>query len=84
MIECGRKRKATEKFCSFCGEKFLARLNATMPRKYCGLECRNKGRQKQQEVECGQCGEKFSVAISKASNTKSGYKFCSRNCKDKV
>lgn len=80
-----KKRTCLKLACNVCGEGFWVyekdfkkRNESYIP--YCSLECR-------QTIShgshvCDQCGETFTRLKSKMAKSKSGFRFCSRECKD--
>lgn len=82
--------KTIEKRCLCCDVVFTASLkehnrgNA----KYCSLKCSARTNAKmrsdsiQDNLVCCTCGTSFSRSPSKMKNSKTGYFFCSRVCKD--
>jgi hypothetical protein len=77
----GRQRKGVFTNCKCCKKSFLTRVDQR--RKYCSVECSRKGRKKQVDLTCGFCDKKFQRQKSKVKS-KSGFYFCSRDCKDKA
>jgi hypothetical protein len=81
FIECGIKRKGSIYICNYCNNTFVSRINSK--RKFCSKACASLANRNRCELECSFCKSSFEVKNSKLS-TKSGLKFCSRECKDKA
>tara|TARA_Y100000034_G_C6802037_1_gene359814 strand:+ start:163 stop:660 length:498 start_codon:yes stop_codon:yes gene_type:complete len=77
----GKKRKGVFVKCANCKNLFLTRVD--QPRKYCSVDCSRSGKRKQIELVCDFCDKKFKRQKSKIKS-KSGFYFCSRDCKDKA
>ena len=80
-----RKRKAEWHTCKQCGKLFLRRIVVTKGREkaeYCSTFCRGKSKINRVEVVCFCCGKKFGRVQSKILNSRHGYSFCSRKCKE--
>ncbi len=76
----GKRRQAENRNCLVCNEEFLARKNSK--KKYCSHECGCKSRQNKINLECAYCKKNYTTTPSKFTNSKSGFHFCSRRCKD--
>ena len=76
----GRKRKGVDLSCPQCGEMFTTRID--QPSKFCSKACGTKFSNKKISLNCSACGKEFERTCSKLKNSKSGYQFCSRSCKD--
>ncbi|MBR9705544.1 hypothetical protein GOV14_00775 [Candidatus Pacearchaeota archaeon] len=84
IMECGIRRKAEEHNCEKCSKEFLRRINVTSPKKYCSTNCRDKARTNKIEVQCFNCGKKVLKQPSKLKNSKHGFHFCGRKCKEEA
>lgn len=84
IIEYGIKRKAHIHKCEYCEKEFLRRENVTRPKKYCSIDCKNKAKVKKIEVKCANCGKNIYKNPSKLKNSKHGYYFCNRKCKEEA
>jgi hypothetical protein len=81
VIQGGVKRRARKGNCSLCGESFVVKQSD--PNKFCSHACWNKHRRSTRVVvECHGCRKEFERTPSKIKNTKHGFQFCSRVCKD--
>jgi predicted restriction endonuclease len=81
--DVGKKRKAVKVRCTNCGYQFLKakRFLKEDGNNYCNHNCSAVHRRKRVKVNCDLCGKVFERQISK-SQSKSGFLFCSRKCKD--
>ena len=78
--------KNIETKCQQCGNIFLAcakelkRGNS----KFCSLSCSSKSHKKNPEPNCAcaYCGSRFYRSKSKQINTRNGFSFCDRKCKE--
>lgn len=84
ILESGIKRKAEKHFCEQCGKEFLRRKNANHPKKYCSKKCCKMIRKNRVIVKCSNCGKDIEKTASKLKNSKHGYHFCGRKCKEKA
>lgn len=76
----GRKRKGINLICKECKKDFIGQ--ARKPYKFCSPKCSQENRKKRNVIECAFCNKHFSLVQSKLKNSKSGFRFCSRRCKD--
>lgn len=78
----GKKRKGIEVNCKQCNMVFATRVNRI--RKFCSKNCYVLWENSEifEELTCATCSKKFSSLKSKAINSKSGFRFCSRDCKN--
>jgi hypothetical protein len=81
IFEGNRKRRAENHIC-VCGLPFLVRIGSKA--KFCSKNCAAKSRISQTQKQCANCGETIFRAISKLNNSKSGFYFCNRQCKEKA
>lgn len=77
------KREAERAICEFCKEEFLKPIRFR-EQKFCSKSCSHKSRMSRENMTCSFCGNEFSIPKSKVKNSKSGFHFCSRLCKDKA
>lgn len=81
--ECtGKRRKAVELTCQYCGKKYLHRKDRAERSKYCSPKCKNESEKDQLTFKCHNCGTIFQRAKAQCKRSKHGYYFCSRECKD--
>ena len=78
----GKQRKLYWFDCLRCGWPFLAPKHAG--RKYCSTECFNLSDRTRVTVSCDLCKKEFKKRPSSFVNSKHGFYFCSRACKDKA
>jgi hypothetical protein len=78
----GDKRRGYRVTCLICGKGFCTRLD--QPRKYCSKNCQFVGQRRQQDFRCAFCGTHFQRKVSTRACSRSGFHFCSRNCKDEA
>lgn len=77
------QRKLIEYECLQCKQPFKARKPIEKkPRLYCTQACHQASRGIATTSPCGYCGEKVKRHPSKLKNSKSGYVFCDRKCKE--
>lgn len=77
----GKRRRLYPYKCKGCEEVFLAPKHVN--RRYCCNGCSKISRKEAQvPVVCARCGKDFIKKPSSMKNSKSGYRFCSRACKD--
>jgi len=81
IIESGIKRKAEKHNCSYCDKEFLRRISKKT-KKYCSDDCRKLANKI--ELICDNCGKKIFKTTSKLKNSKHGFYFCNRECKEKA
>ena len=80
--EYGRRRRAEEIQCKNCNKIFLAVIGrGTM---FCSHKCSSMFVTKNSsvELECFNCKKKIKRTPSKLKNSKHGFHFCSRKCKE--
>lgn len=79
----GKRRKAIRINCLNCGKEHLSRLGKNKTNEFCSKECVHQHSTKTTvEIECDWCKALHKKAQSKLKNSKSGFRFCSRKCKD--
>lgn len=76
----GRRRKGVIVKCKFCKSTFITRKNT--PASYCKPECGYQARQVREPYQCSFCNKTFTRSILKKKNSRHGFFFCSRHCKD--
>ena len=83
----GSNRMHTESTCLLCGIKFWTRLDwyNVGEGRYCSFACARKSKtSKRITVKCDCCGkEKDITEVQFNKKTKTGYRFCSRLCRNK-
>ena len=83
----GRRRKAINVNCKRCGKPFLIREKWAKPEgNYCSKKCAYEGMsaERRTTLTCDFCKKEFSRLFSKLHNSRSGLRFCSRECKDEA
>jgi len=79
---CGKRRKGFVKNCLFCKGEFWTRIDQEAF--YCSRDCARKAARKRYPLTCATCGKEFFRTKSKMKSSRSGFYFCSRQCKDKA
>lgn len=78
----GRRRKAEQVKCEFCGTDFLSPTAPSQRCKFCSLSCATKSRLHQISLVCAGCSTTFVRPASYLrAKSKSGLRFCSKACK---
>ena len=80
----GVKRKLYHKVCLECGKDFLVPKHRYDEKKYCSLDCANKGQRIREIVTCSKCQKPFERIRAHLHRSKTGLLFCSRKCKDEA
>lgn len=70
-----KARIARGKRCLNCGDKFTAGKGRAEEAKFCGYECRDKAREKKEDVQCEWCEKTFRAKKCR------GRRFCSLACR---
>jgi len=78
----GKKRKLYRYKCIVCGRDNYAPAHVLHERKFCDQKCQGKYKRDRISIKCNLCGVEFERVRNKLRNSKSGYYFCSRKCKD--
>ena len=82
-IICGQKRKAEKAICPNCKKEFLRRKNSKRPVICCSVKCKTEFiRSKRIEVRCFNCGKVVYRPPCKLKQSRHGFFFCSRKCKE--
>lgn len=84
IVEYGERRKAEKHICEYCEEEFSRRTSVSRPKKYCSANCGHKARRNKIEVKCHNCGEMTKKTPSNLKNSKHGFYFCGRKCKEEA
>lgn len=84
FIEAGRKRKGEIAECKHCTAPFHRRLNPIggVQKHFCKRSCALAFKAAENCVECSLCQTKIHRSPSKRRNSKHGFYFCSRTCKE--
>lgn len=83
----GKQRKLYKKLCSSYNNLFYVPKHILEKSKYCSRQCSDKCREHKNNKKllvCAKCFQEFKVCPSKLKNSKSGFHFCSRKCKDEA
>lgn len=82
----GKKRKATRVVCENCTKETLQRTTNRSAARFCSQKCGSEyqSRTKSVDVACKWCEKAFRRKQSSLLNSKSGFYFCSRTCKDEA
>lgn len=78
----GQQRRGILVTCESCKKEFPTRKDQI--RKYCSTDCRGLAERNRASLECAYCKIPFQRSKSKLQNSRSGYHFCSRACKDQA
>ncbi len=80
----GKNRRLFEKRCAYCTSPFLVPKHLYARQKHCSRECMGREKTSKQcvMVTCHTCGTTVNRPQSKLARSKTGYRFCSRTCKD--
>jgi hypothetical protein len=78
----GQKRKGVVLSCELCQKEFISRKDQL--RRFCSKECSSLDRRKREISTCANCNIEFETKLSCQKASKSGFRFCSRACKDKA
>jgi len=82
IIECGHRRRAKISICEYCNKEFLKRISNSTKRKYCSKNCAVLAQENKIILCCYNCKKEIKKTPSKLKNSKHGYHFCSRACKE--
>jgi hypothetical protein len=77
----GKIRHLFRKDCAVCSIGFWVPKHQAN-QATCSLVCSGKRKQRRQELPCAQCGATVHKTTSKLANSKSGFVFCNRTCKE--
>jgi 5-methylcytosine-specific restriction endonuclease McrA len=80
-----KKRSAVKLSCSQCGKEFLKAKHLLVEGQenyYCSKSCSGKSQKTSIEFTCAYCGKIFERRPSSKRNSRSGFYFCTRKCKD--
>lgn len=80
IIESGIKRRAEKHTCEYCKKEFLRRKNGK--KRFCSNICGYESHKKKVIVICFNCGKRIETTPSKLKNSKHGFHFCGRKCKE--
>ena len=78
----GKRYKDKEISCKYCSNIFICPIS--QDRLYCSRNCFHKSIRNRVAVKCDYCGNISSRSLSKLNRSKSGYRFCNRDCKNKA
>lgn len=85
--------KTVEKFCEYCGKRYIVKNEYAESTRFCSIECKNKWqstlencginnpRFNQILINCSYCGKEFYIQRCRISDSQP-YHFCSYNCRD--
>ena len=80
-----KKREALKVKCDYCNKEYLKakRFIKKGRKNFCCRKCHSEGTKKPRiKLKCDHCNKEYEVLKSRLKNSKSGYHFCSRECKD--
>lgn len=81
----GKRRKAVRIICQNCGIETLTRIKKDKTYQFCSQKCSAEFKTSLRvDLVCATCQKQFTKTQSKLLNSKSGFHFCSRKCKDKA
>ncbi len=83
MTYNGKKLRHFPKTCVFCQKQFWL-PKYMLHQRFCSLSCRDKGTSNKVEVDCALCAKRFKMQPSKLRNSRTGLRFCGRECKEKA
>lgn len=78
----GYFRKLYAKVCAQCGATFYLPRHILNGAKFCSKKCHAKTKQRRETLTCSQCGKQFVKLTGKKKNSRHGFYFCTRACKD--
>ena len=85
ITEGGQKRKAAKFVCGNCGKIFVRRKYKNRASRFCSHECASIDRRvKRIEISCATCGKTLKRRPAIVAKSKSGFQFCSMECKAKA
>jgi hypothetical protein len=76
------RRRGKISTCQTCEKNFIQRKSGN--KKYCSIECKGRGSRHKIELSCFSCGKKIHKQPSKLKNSKHGFYFCNRECKEEA
>lgn len=78
----GKKRYGLIKKCENCDREFLARKNWSETVVACSNFCGNAKKKKSVIINCSWCNKEINKNPSRLKNSKHGFHFCNRECKE--
>ena len=78
-MSCSEKN--FKKRCKFCKKHYVIYFRK-VKRKFCSVKCFHLSRRNRKKVRCDYCRNIFERAISKFKQSRSGFLFCRRRCKE--
>ena len=80
----GINRVLYELTCVTCGDKYWRPKHRMAASRCCSRACFGVAQRHRERLECAWCHSPFLRKVSSSCNSKSGFRFCSRVCKDKA
>jgi|GEM_PF-2808991 hypothetical protein len=80
----GHMRRLFARVCVVCHSEFWVPKHVGETYVCCSVACRGKNRRRRVSLTCAQCGRIFERSTSQLSRSRSGLRFCTRDCKDKA
>jgi hypothetical protein len=80
----GRKRYGKIKNCEYCNREFLAKVGPNDNNVVCSNFCCNKRKLNRVFLNCSWCKNEIEKPESKLKNSKKGFHFCNRECKEEA
>ncbi|WP_394999932.1 HNH endonuclease signature motif containing protein [Acinetobacter sp.] len=80
----GVSRKAIEVNCKQCQKSFVTFAAPSRKGKFCSTDCVYTAKAKPVILQCAQCKKEFKRRPGHINNSKSGLRFCSKECKCKA
>ena len=78
----GKIRRLFKNDCEVCEVYFWVPKHLFEKSRYCSFKCASQGKQRRVELHCAECGKSIWKSASKLANSKSGFVFCNRLCKE--
>ena len=76
------RRRGKKDICQNCNEEFTQRLKGK--KIYCSQKCKYESFIREVVVKCSNCGKDVRKKASKLKNSKHGFYFCDRKCKEEA
>lgn len=80
----GKNRPHVLLQCKTCKNDFWKVKRFVTENNYCSKDCSAIGNRDRETLECKCCKKSFESSVGRGKNSKSGFRFCSRKCKDEA
>lgn len=80
----GRKRYGVIKNCKYCDRQFLAKIGPNDNNVVCSTICSVRRKINQVKINCSWCKKEVLKQASRLKNSKKGFHFCNRICKEEA